>query len=148
MTTEMTNAASSPTHRSVSRLRLVPIGAGASLLHAVMLIPGYSQDGPFEAADWAGMLVVSLVVAGIVFTTAVPGGGPVTAVVLGVVSVLGALAFWVALAFPLAAGAIVVGLRSGPDGRRPRAAAVGLGLGVLAIAATIGITVWDAAANY
>ncbi len=144
----MTTAASSPTHRAMTWLRFLPVGVTASLLHALMLVPGYSQGGPFQAGEWAGMLLVSLVVAGIVFTAAVPRGGPRTAVVLGVVAVLGSLAFWVALAFPLAAGAIVVGLRKGSDGRRPREAAVGLGLGVLAIAATIGITAWDAAANY
>lgn len=144
----MTTAASSTTHPSTARLRFLPVGVGASLLHALMLVPGYSQDG-FEPSEWGGMLTLSLVVAAVVFIAAVPRGGPMTAVVLGVVALLaGVLAFWTALAFPLAAGAIVVGLRRGPDGVRPRAAAVGLGLGVLAIAAAVGITIWDAAANY
>lgn len=144
----MTTAASSNTHPSTVRLRFLPVGIGASLLHALMLVPGYSQDG-FESSEWGGMLAVSLVVTAVVFIAAVPGGGPRTAVVLGALAVLpGAVAFWTALALPLAAGAIVVGLRRGPDGVRPRAAAVGLGLGVLAIAAAVGITIWDAAANH
>lgn len=144
----MTIAASSHTRRSTAGMRLLPLGFAASLLHALMLVPGYSQDG-FEPSEWGGMLAVSLVVAGIVFLAVVPRGGPGTAVVLGAVALLaGVVAFWTALAFPLAAAAIAVGLRTGPDGQRPRAAAVGLGLGALAVVATVGITIWDAAANY
>lgn len=146
---DMTIAASSPTHRSPAGMRLLPLGFAASLLHALMLVPGYSQDDGFEPGEWGGMLAVSLVVAGIVFLAVVPRGGPRTAVVLGALALLaGVVAFWAALAFPLAAAAIAVGRRTGPDGQRPRAASVGLGLGALAVVATVGITIWDALANY
>ncbi len=131
----------------VGRLRYLPIGIGAALLHAAILIPGYHDGGTFDSRAWFGMLGFALVLTGVVFVLAVPGGGPVTGLVLAGLSLLATVAFWTFFAFPLAAAAMVVGLRARRERTGRTRGTVAVGLGALAVVATIAITIGDALSN-
>ena len=138
----MTTALPSSAHGLSDRVHLLPIGIGASVVQALMMIPGYNQDGGFDSA-WYGMTAVSILLAIAVFTLAVPHGGGTTAVVLGVLAVLGCVAFWTMLSFPLAAGAAVVGMRVRQQVADRTRGTVGVALAAFAVVATIAITIGD-----
>ena len=142
----MTTALRTPTHRMSPRLRYLPIGIAASVLQGLIMIPGYNDDGTWDNA-WFSMLVMSLIVATVVFIFVVPNGGAVSALVLGILSLLGAVAFWAMFSFPIAAGAGVLGLRARREGSRRTMANVALGLAAFAVAATVAITIGDAISN-
>ena len=142
----MTTATTSPGKTLPGRVHHLPIGIGAAVLHSVIMLPGYRQDG-FDSA-WFGMAAIALVLAIGVFTLAVPSGGGSTAVVLGVLAVLGSLAFWTMLSLPLAAGAAVVGRRARSRAGERTRGTVGLALAAVAVIATVAITIGDAIANY
>jgi hypothetical protein len=144
----MTTAVRTPVGFMTARLRYLPVAIAASLLHASILIPGYhNDDGSFDAGEWITMLAISLVVSIAVFAFVVPGGGSTSALVLGVLSLLGAVAFWAFFALPLAAAAAVVGLRSRAESSARTKASVAVALAAIAAVATIAITIGDALAN-
>ena len=138
----MTTALPTNAHALSDRVRLLPIGIGAAVVQALMMLPGYNQDDGFDSA-WYGMAAVSLVLAVAVFALAVPHGGGTTAVVLGVLAVLGCIAFWAMLSFPLAAGAAVVGMRARHEVAERTRGTVGVALAAFAVVATIAITIGD-----
>lgn len=142
----MTAALPSPAHGLSDRVHQLPIGIGAAVLQSLIMLPGYSQDG-FDSA-WYGMAAVSIALAVAVFTLAVPHGGGTTAVILGVLALLGCVAFWAMLSFPLAAGAAVVGLRARHEVAERSRGTVGVALAAVAVVATVAITIGDAIANY
>ena len=144
----MTTAITSHSSRTLAaRLRYLPIGVGACLLHAAILIPGYHEGGSFDSGAWFGMLGVALVLTAVVFVLAVPGGGPVTALVLAGLSVLATVAFWTFFAIPLAVAAAIVGLRARAEPAARTKGTVAVGLAALAVVATVAITIGDALAN-
>lgn len=136
----MTTVYAPQLHRPSDRLGYLPLGAAALLVHALIMIPGYSNDG-FDAGEYFGMVAFSLVVATIVFVFAVPSGGPRTGVLLGVLSMLAAVAFWTMLALPMAAAAATVGKRARPLSRGMGDATVAMA--ALAVVATLVITAVD-----
>jgi hypothetical protein len=138
----VTTANPTHAHGLSDRLHYLPIGIGAAVLQALMMIPGYNQDGEFDTA-WFGMLAVALVLAIGVFALAVPHGGGTTAVVLGVLAVLGCVAFWAMLSFPLAAGAAIVGMRARQTVAEHTRGTVGVALAAFAVVATVAITIAD-----
>jgi hypothetical protein len=130
----------------MSRLRYLAVGIAASLAHMLMMIPGYSEDG-FDSGAWLGTLVVSLVVAALVFVLVVPGGGAVTGVVLGAIALVSVLIFWAGVTLPLAVAAGLVGWRARQGGERPGLATAALVLAVVAAVALVAIIIGDAVAN-
>jgi hypothetical protein len=130
----------------MSRLRYLAVGVAASLAHMLMMIPGYSEDG-FDVGAWLGTLVVSLVVAALVFVFVVPGGGAVTGVVLGAIALASVLIFWAGVTLPLAVAAGLVGWRARQGGERPGLATTALVLAVVAAVALVAIIIGDAVAN-
>jgi hypothetical protein len=131
----------------MSRLRYLAVGVAASLAHMLMMIPGYSENGEFEAGAWLGTLVVSLVVAALVFVFVVPRGGAVTGVVLGAIALVSVLIFWAGVTLPLAVAAGLVGWRARQGGERPGLANAALVLAVVAAVALVAIIIGDAIAN-
>lgn len=130
------------------RLRYLPWGLGASVVHAAIMIPGYHEDGKFQTGQWIAMLAISMVMAALVFTLAVPKGGATTGLVLGIVACVAVLVFWAMLSLPLAVGAVLVGNRARTSGAASSGkATAAVVLGVLAAVATIAITIGDAASN-
>jgi hypothetical protein len=95
----------------------------------------------------ARRLVVSLVVAALVFVFVVPGGGAVTGVVLGAVALVSVVVFWAGVTLPLAAAAGLVGWRARQGGERPGLANAALALAAVAAVALVAIIIGDAAAN-
>lgn len=136
-----------PASPHASRPRYLAIGAAASLAQMLMMIPGYNEDGEFQLGVWLGVLAVSLVVAAVVFVFVVPGGGAVTGVVLGAVSLASVLIFWAGVTLPLAAAAGLVGWRARQRGERPGLANAALALAVAAAIALVAIIIGDAVAN-
>jgi hypothetical protein len=133
---------------STDRMRYLPWGLGASLVQAAIMFSGYHEDGKFQATEWFVMLAISLVMAALVFTLVVPRGGATTGLVLGIVACVTVLAFWAMLSLPLAAAALVVGNRARASGdAKAGMAKAAVGLGALAVVATIAVTIGDAMAN-
>jgi hypothetical protein len=136
-----------PTSPLTSRLTYVPVGVAASLVHLLMMIPGYSEDGALQWGAWLGVLAVSAVVAALVFVFVVPGGGAVTGVVLGAVGLASVLIFWAGVTLPLAAAAGLVGWHARQRADRPGLANASLALAVVSIIGLVAIIIGDAAAN-
>jgi hypothetical protein len=128
---------------SLSRLHLLAIAVGASVVHLLLLLPGYSEDGSLELGSWLAGLGVSLVVSLVVFLLVVPGRGVTTGIVLGAVAVVSVLVFWAGVTLPLAAAAAVLGWRAHAGHERTRAL-VALGLAALSVVALIAIIYSDA----
>ena len=129
-----------------SRTRLLPVAAAASLVHLLMMIPGYQDDGAFQTATWLAVLVFSLVVSVALFLFVVPRAGATTGVVLGVVAVLSCVVFWAGVTLPLAAAAGAVGWEA-RNGQRRTLALVALGLAALSVVALVSIIISDAQAH-
>ena len=142
MTTAVPSAAP-----QTSRARYLGLAVGASLVQMAMMIPGYSDNGSFQTMEWLSVLAISLVVGLLVFAFAVPHGGVVTGLVLGVVAVLSILVFWAGVTMPLAAAAIVVGWRLRESGEHRTPAAIVLALGGLSLVALVAIIIGDAISN-
>jgi len=129
---------------SSSRLRYLSVAVAASVIHLLMMIPGYSEDGKFEAGAWFIVLAISIVVGGLVFAFVVPRAGAVTSLVIGVVALLSVLVFWAGLTLPIAAAAGLTGWRQRQRGDRPGIATVAVVLAAVSTAALIVIIVGDA----
>jgi hypothetical protein len=130
---------------SASRARYLSIGVAASVLHLLIMIPGYTEKGTFAYRPWLVVLAISLVVSLGLFAFVVPRAGAVTGVVLGVVALLSVLVFWAGLTLPIAAAAAVVGWRERQHAERRAMATVALALGGVTIVALIVIIVGDLA---
>jgi hypothetical protein len=131
---------------SASRLRYLPVAVGASILHMLMMIPGYTEDG-FEAGAWFSVLLFSLAVGVLVFAFVVPGAGAISGLVLGVLALLTVLVFWAGLTLPLAAAAALAGWRARQRGERVGMATAAVVLAAVAAVALVAIIIADAAAN-
>jgi len=112
-----------------------------------MMIPGYSEDGDFQASEYAITFAISLVVGILVFLLVVPGGGATTALVLGIVAVASIVVFWAGITLPLAAAGAVTGWRARKTGRRAQLSTIAVALSVLAAVALVAVIVGDAVAN-
>ncbi len=112
-----------------------------------MMIPGYHDNGAFQTTEWVSMLLVSLVPGAALFWFVVPGGGAVTAVVLGTVAVVSLLVFWAGLTLPIAAAGAVVGWRGRESAEQRGLATSGLALSALAAVALVAIIVGDGLSN-
>jgi hypothetical protein len=119
----------------------------ASVVHMLMMIPGYNEDGEFQTADFAVILAISLAVSILLFLFAVPGGGATTALVIAVVALASVLVFWAGLTLPLAAAGAVTAWRSRQSGDRPGMATAALALSALAAVALVAVIIGDATAD-
>lgn len=142
----MTTAMPSATPHS-SRVRYLSLAVAASVVHLVMMIPGYSDNESFQTVAWLSTLAISVAVGVVVFLFVVPGGGATTGIVLGVVAVLSVLVFWAGLTLPLAAAAGTVGWRARQHGQQRTGATVALVLTALSVVALVVIIIGDAVAN-
>ena len=131
------------THRTM----FLGIAVAATVVHMAMMIPGYSEDGDFQARDFAIVFAVSLLVAVLVFLLVVPGGGATTALVLGIVAVASIVVFWAGITLPLAAAGAVTGWRARQTGTRAQLATIAVALSVLAAVALVAVIIGDAVAN-
>jgi O-antigen ligase len=129
------------------RRKYLGIAVTASVVHMVMMIPGYSEDGDFQARDYAIIFAVSLVVGALVFLFVVPGGGATTALVLGIVAVASIVVFWAGITLPLAAAGAVTGWRVRKTGDRAQLATIAVALSALAAVALVAVIIGDAVAN-
>ena len=143
---DMTTA-SAPMHVPASRTGYLLTGAAASVAHLLMMIPGYREDGSFQTTDWLVVLLISLIVAGLLFTFVVPGGGAVTALVLGIAALVSVLVFWAGITLPLAAAGAVTAWRVRASGDRSGMATAALALSVVAAVALVAIIVGDAVSS-
>lgn len=135
-----------PTATPHSRTRLLPLAVGASVAQMLMLIPGYSDAESFQTGAWVSVLVVSLALSLLLFLVVVPGRGPVTGIVLGVLSLLTVVVFWAGITLPLAAAAGAAAW-TGFSGRQDSKALTGLSLAVLSTFAVVAIIIVDAVSN-
>ncbi len=129
---------------SSSRLRYLSVAVTASVIHLLMMIPGYSEDGEFQTGTWFTVLAISIVVGVLVFAFVVPRAGAVTSLVLGVVALLSVLVFWAGLTLPLAAAAAWAGWRERQRGDRRGVATAAVVLAAVSAVALIVIIVGDA----
>jgi hypothetical protein len=113
----------------------------------LMMIPGYNEDGSFQTTEWVVILLISLVLAGLLFTFVVPGGGAVTAMVLGAVALVSVLVFWAGLTLPLAAAGAVTAWRARASADRSGLATVALAVSVAAAVALVAIIIGDAVSS-
>ena len=139
MTTSMPSALPSS-----SRLRYLSVPVAASVINLLMMIPGYSEDGQFQAGPWFGMLAISLVVGLALFAFVVPRAGAVAGVVLGVVALLSVIVFWAGITLPIAAAAAVTGWRARQRGDRRGLATAAVALAGVSAVALIAIIIVDA----
>jgi hypothetical protein len=139
----MTAALPSPAHVLSDRAHYLPIGVGASVLQALLMVPGYHDDGSFQTGEWLVILGISLVLTVAVFAFVVPRGGSTTAIVLGAVALLASVPFWMMLSLPLAVGAAVVGLRARHDVAERTRGTVGVALAAVAAAASLAFIIGD-----
>jgi len=131
----------------LSRVQYLSLAVAASVVQMLMMVPGYSENGSFQAAEWLMVLAVSLAVGLLVFSFVVPGGGALTALVLGVVAVVSVLVFWAGVTLPLAAAAGLVGWRARQGGDHRTRATVALALSAFSVVALVAIIIGDAVAN-
>jgi hypothetical protein len=131
----------------ISRTRYLPLAIGASVVHLLMMIPGYSEDGSFQTGDWLMVLAISMVVGVLVFMFVVPRAGDTAGMVLGAVALVSVLVFWAGLTLPLAAAAGVVGWRAKQAGQLTVGAKVTLALAAVSVVALVAIIIGDAVAN-
>jgi hypothetical protein len=132
---------------SVSRLRYVPVAIAASVIHLLMMIPGYSEGGRLQTVEWLSVLAISIAVGLLVFAFLVPGAGAVTSLVLAVVALLSVLVFWAGLTLPLAAAGALAGLRARQRGDRPGIATAAVVLAAVAVVALVAIIISDAVSS-
>ena len=138
----MTTAVPTPRPHA-SRLHLLPMAVVASVVHLLLMIPGYSEDGSLQVGPWAAGLVFSLAVSLVLFLGVVPGRGAVTGVVLGGVALVSVVVFWAGVTLPFAAAAGILGWHA-YSGRRRMLAALTLGLAASSAVALVAIIYGDA----
>jgi hypothetical protein len=129
------------------RLKYLGVAVAATVVQMAMMIPGYSEDGDFQASEYAITFVVSLVVGILVFLLVVPRGGATTALVLSIVAVASIVVFWAGITLPLAVAGAVTGWRARKTARRAQLATIAVALSVLAAVALVAVIVGDAVAN-
>jgi len=132
---------------NTQRTTFLGVAVAATVMHMAMMIPGYSEDGDFQARDFAIVFAVSLVVGALVFLLVVPGGGATTALVLGIVAVASIVVFWAGITLPLAAAGAVTGWRARQNGPQTLIATIAVALSVLAAVALVAVIIGDAVAN-
>ena len=101
----------------------------ASVVQMLLIVPGYSDTGDLQIGSYAVAFAISLVVAVLLFMLVVPRAGAVTAIVLGVVAIVTVVAFWLGITLPIAAAAVLVGVRERTAGRQVGMATGGAVLG-------------------
>jgi hypothetical protein len=138
MTTAMPSAAS-----STSRLRDLSLGVAASVIHLLIMIPGYSEGGDFQAGPWLLMLALSVVVAVLLFGLVLPRAGATSGLIIGAVALLSVLVFWAGLTLPIAAAAALAGWRARQRNDRPGIATAAVALAAVAAVALIVIIIAD-----
>ena len=143
----MTTASAPMSPPAATRSRYLGIAVAAALLHALLMIPGYNEDGKFQTGEFLVMVLISLTVSVAAFLLVVPRGGAVTALVLAVVALLSVLVFWAMLTLPLAAAGAVTAWQARERGDRAALATTALAVAVLAAAALVAVIIGDAAAN-
>jgi hypothetical protein len=130
-------AESAPAAVPADRNRLLGIAAAASILHLLMMIPGYNEDGDFDAVPWLVVLVISLVVSVALFLLVVPRSNPVVALVLSVV----------ALTLPLAAAGFFTAWGARQSGNRSGLVTAALAVAAVAAVALVAIIIADASSS-
>jgi hypothetical protein len=140
MTTSMPSAL--PTS---SRLRNLSVPVVASVINLLIMIPGYSEDGRFQAGPWFIMLAISLVLGLALFVFVVARAGAATGLVLGAVALLSVIVFWMGLTLPIAAA--VIGWRERHRSDRRGLATAALALAAVSVVALIAIIIVDAVSN-
>jgi hypothetical protein len=131
----------------LTRSRILTVAVAASVVQMLMMIPGYSEDGSFQAGEWLVVLAISLVLSVALFLFVVPRAGVTAGIVLGAVAVVSVLVFWAGITLPLAAAAAVVGWQLRRHGNTAAGPVVALGLAALATVALVAIIIGDAVAN-
>jgi len=111
------------------------------------MIPGYSEDGRFQAGPWFVMLAISLVVGLVLFVFVVPRAGAVTGLVVGAVALLSVIVFWTGLTLPIAAAAAVTGWRERHRSHRRGIATAAVALAAVSAVALIAIIILDAVSS-
>lgn len=137
-----------PRHSSdpATRLHLLPYAVAASVVQMLIMIPGYSDNGSFQAGAWLTILAISLVVSVLLFAFVVPVASPVVGVIVAVVALVSVLVFWAGVTLPLAAAAGMIGWQWLHDEQR-RLAVVALVVAGVATIAMVAIVVGDAVSN-
>jgi hypothetical protein len=142
MTTSMPSALPSS-----SRLRSLSVPVVASVINLLIMIPGYSEDGRFQAGPWFIILAISLVVGLALFAFVVPRAGAVAGLLLGAVALLSVIVFWMGLTLPIAAAAAVTGWRERQRSDRPGLATAAVALAAVSAVALIAIIIVDAVSS-
>jgi hypothetical protein len=140
-------AESAPAAVPADRNRLLGIAAAASILHLLMMIPGYNEDGDFDAVPWLVVLVISLVVSVALFLLVVPRSNPVVALVLSVVALVSVLVFWAGLTLPLAAAGFFTAWGARQSGNRSGLVTAALAVAAVAAVALVAIIIADASSS-
>jgi hypothetical protein len=130
-----------------SRLRYLSVPVAASIVHLLIMIPGYSEDGRFQAGPWFIMLAISLAVGLALFAFVVPRAGAVAGLVLGAVALLSVIVFWAGVTLPIAAAAAVTAWRARQRDDRPGLATVAVALAAVSAVALIAIVIIDAVSS-
>jgi hypothetical protein len=113
----------------------------------LLLIPGYNEDGEFQAGEFVVIFLMSLAVSAVLFLYVVPRGGAVTALVLAVIALVSIVVFWAGLTLPLAAAAAVAAWKVRSTGQRNGLAMLALVLAAITAVALVAVIVGDATAN-
>ena len=140
-------AVSSSSVASLTRSRTLTLALAASVLHMLMMVPGYSEDGSLQIGEWLVVLAISAAISLTLFLFVVPRAGVTAGIVLGALAVASVLVFWAGITLPLAAAAGAVGWQLRQRGNTTKGQAIVLGLAALAAVALVAIIVWDAVAN-
>ena len=130
-----------------SRVRTLSVPVVASVINLLIMIPGYSEDGRFQAGPWFIMLTISLILGLALFVFVVPRAGAVTGLVLGAVALLSVIVFWTGLTLPIAAAAAVIGWRERHRSDRRALATAAVALAAVSAVALIAIIVVDAVSS-
>lgn len=133
----------STTDGTSSRTRYVLIGLAASVVHMLLMIPGYNDNGNWQGRDYLVVFAISVVVAALLFTLVVPEANAVVALVLGILAVLTGVVFWLGITLPIAAAAVLVGWRERPSEERFGKATIGAALGAIGAVLVVVIILGD-----
>lgn len=136
-----------PAPVAADRNKLLGLAVVASVVHMLMMIPGYNEDGEFQTTEFVVILIISLVVSCALFLFAVPSGGATTALVLSILAVVSVVVFWAGLTLPFAAAGAMTALRRRRAGDRSTLVTVALALSVVAAVALVGVIIGDATSN-